>query len=817
MKNYVSGWINIMLINSVEIINFKIYQNAKFNFQNAKVILLTGDNGFGKTTVLDAIEWCLSGNMGSVKVGYEKRHTKQTERNRKENYEGIIKNRYATKNDLITVKVEMEYNGNNVFVIREQKDDTIYGNSAVKITNSNGEKIQDDELDNILKYLSNSFYQSFVCDSDKTMRFYDKSRQELRDTMADFLEPNEQAEQVVHLLEEELKYFDGDLKNKLEQYKKDNDRKIERNEKIIESIQDTDISFIKYPQKKIFETEIVEVDNLEEEEILQQLKEIGNIVVAKGKKIAITLKEQLQLAQDIEELNKLKSNCLLNKELFQSAIEKKYFDIETKEKIMSNIAVIKKKKRHYEKIFKSGEFEREAHELCQDKSQLKILEVLYELKVNIDALSSDIKVKEEGNELLQAMTDLVAEKRAFIQYRKEGNEKCPLCGGTDGFVNSKEEKLCSEAQAYIDKTNSNLGNLKVELHEKEKCYQKGRLQFQNLLLSDIEYELKTHIDTKEECDKTIELLQGDYDVLIKYQIVLEENYLDSIDNVIFKKKSNCLQDEEINKLKQDLMQLFSIVEYKDCVNCTKEELERFLLTVTENNTRYDEENSTITILNQKKLVLKNIQYNKKLTSCNKWIKEYQKRKKCIERFQQENDARIKKCRKIKNDLQSTMNEFANEQLESVGEGLYSIFQKLVKHTNIEKFQYESAKTVSRSAGAVFMDTSGKNIFNILSHGQLSVFMLSYFIANMFHLKEKVDFQVYFMDDLTNYMDDMNELAFVDFLKYQLSEENGVMEQLFFTTCNKDLEALMIHKFKNFDIACENIKFESTGKYTATYY
>ena len=128
--------------------------------------------------------------------------------------------------------------------------------------------------------------------------------------------------------------------------------------------------------------------------------------------------------------------------------------------------------------------------------------------------------------------------------------------------------------------------------------------------------------------------------------------------------------------------------------------------------RYDEENSTIAVLNRKKLALKNIQSNKKLTKCNKWIREYQRREKCIEKFQQENANRISKCRDIKNQLQSAINEFANEQLESVGEGLYSIFQKLVKHTNIEKFQYESAKTVSRSAGAVFKDTSGKNIFNI---------------------------------------------------------------------------------------------------------
>lgn len=217
-----------MIINKVEISNFKIYRNQTFVFDGAKVILLTGDNGFGKTTVLDAIEWCLSGSMGRVKTGYENRHSRQTERNRRENYEGIIKNKYAKKEEWVAVRLEVRYKGRNLFITRNQKEDTIYARSMVKITDINDELVHDDELEAVLKYLSYSFYQSFVCDSDKTTRFFDKSRQDLREMMSDFIEPNEQAKQVVELLEQEKKYLSEDLKNKLEMYKEKNEQKIKK-------------------------------------------------------------------------------------------------------------------------------------------------------------------------------------------------------------------------------------------------------------------------------------------------------------------------------------------------------------------------------------------------------------------------------------------------------------------------------------------------------------------------------------------------------------------------------------------------------------
>ena len=61
-KNYKKGWSDIKkyFINKLYIKNFKCFDNSKFyEFafkQDANLIILSGPNGFGKTTFFDAIE-----------------------------------------------------------------------------------------------------------------------------------------------------------------------------------------------------------------------------------------------------------------------------------------------------------------------------------------------------------------------------------------------------------------------------------------------------------------------------------------------------------------------------------------------------------------------------------------------------------------------------------------------------------------------------------------------------------------------------------------------------------------------------------------
>ena len=70
-----------MIIQTVKISNFRgIRETKDFTFYGKPFVLLSAPNGLGKTTLIDAIEWCFTGNIGRLKAAYDSRSTNFDER-----------------------------------------------------------------------------------------------------------------------------------------------------------------------------------------------------------------------------------------------------------------------------------------------------------------------------------------------------------------------------------------------------------------------------------------------------------------------------------------------------------------------------------------------------------------------------------------------------------------------------------------------------------------------------------------------------------------------------------------------------------------
>ena len=54
-------------------------------------------------------------------------------------------------------------------------------------------------------------------------------------------------------------------------------------------------------------------------------------------------------------------------------------------------------------------------------------------------------------------------------------------------------------------------------------------------------------------------------------------------------------------------------------------------------------------------------------------------------------------------------------------------------------------------------------------------------------------KVFFIDDLTACMDDVNMLAFLDLMKYLLLAKDGTMDQIFFASCDERICKLLHYK------------------------
>jgi DNA repair exonuclease SbcCD ATPase subunit len=51
----------------LQLINFRRYDDKKFLFEEG-ITRLSGESGIGKTTIFEAIEWCLYGKLRGVKT-----------------------------------------------------------------------------------------------------------------------------------------------------------------------------------------------------------------------------------------------------------------------------------------------------------------------------------------------------------------------------------------------------------------------------------------------------------------------------------------------------------------------------------------------------------------------------------------------------------------------------------------------------------------------------------------------------------------------------------------------------------------------------
>ncbi|NBJ80516.1 hypothetical protein D5274_00710 [bacterium 1XD42-94] len=105
---------------------------------------------------------------------------------------------------------------------------------------------------------------------------------------------------------------------------------------------------------------------------------------------------------------------------------------------------------------------------------------------------------------------------------------------------------------------------------------------------------------------------------------------------------------------------------------------------------------------------------------------------------------------------------------------------------------EGINIVQENEGISLVDEKGKKIVNVLSNGQISVFMLAHFFAGINARNDRENMKVFFINDLTACMDDVNMLTFMDLLKYQMTSKL-TMEQLFFITCDNHISKLLKYK------------------------
>ncbi|MDA3732445.1 AAA family ATPase [Niameybacter massiliensis] len=808
----------MMRINKVKIENFKTYkEKVEFDFRDSKFILISGPNGYGKTTIIEAIEWGITGRIRRIENNFNERNTTKTERNRQENNAGIIKNRTCSSEEYIKVELEIDINGQVIHIIRKQKDDKLDIESELEIS---GELSEENRQELIKLIKEDSFYQYHVCDTQKAYRFMNMKREDVKNQFDDFLKNREKENTIIEVLECAQKW-NIDLIDQEKGKLISEDQLKQKNSKL-QALKGANSEEKNYPLKKIFIDEKVDLISEPMEVLMQQKKSLKEVGYKKLSNSLNTLKYNNILKHKIILFETLLSKYNENREVTNKAIELKLYNNEC-------IDILSQEIRQLQEFTSSLTCEN----LVNKREELKTLltnisvrifeenqiEIVSNLKQEILNVEEIIKDKQAGNNIIKVLSDIVGEKQSLILFQKEG-DRCPVCG-KEGFSSIEYDDITKEAEVYLRKARSDIGTLKLKLKAKQEEYNKLLLELkeeakQNLNKKIEEKEIKLkefeeiYNNTKEVFDLCKQLGIDYVSSIIDDAILLE--YQNSI-------KSQIISSEHEKKIQEEVCNYLNLlgleeIELVDNMNYQNSLVK--LNSYIETAKYYEQLDFEFELFREKWIVLEKICKNKEIIDLeNEIIKTVKENESINSRILELTTQNTQIKNKI-DIIRSKLSVLEAEELHSVGEYLYKIFYKIIKHTSIGEFKIvrDRAKV---NAGTTIQDDKNVNILNILSEGQLSTFMIALFLGNAFRRTNETVFKTYFLDDITNSMDDMNVLSLVEIIKYQLNIEEGVFNQFFFSTCDNSLEKMFIHKMNSFGIEWQNIKFKRDTHGVINYY
>lgn len=792
-----------MIIQTIKISNFRgIRETKEFKFYGKPFILLSAPNGLGKTTLIDAIEWCLTGTIGRLKMAYDSRSTNNDER--KKNLKGILKNKNAKSNDEVCVILRIA-DGNGLKEIkRTQKEDELNEKSSTLWIDD-----QEDITRSVLKkFVGNNFYNFHFCDVQKSIGMQSKKRKELPELFSDFISDYSKELNVADNLEifadDAKRYFD-DLENE-----KVSDKEIalmrEQLEKYIGA------SAIKeYPNIQIYETENLEVKSLDEKGLKHQLQQIYECGYVQAKEILIELVADSNARENIKLLEKIDNTLTEKRTQVERAVKEglhigneKILSCEQNIKDISEIKLTDKNIWSYStKLlgFGHNDFTEEIYRTAKKEIE-GIEEKIHNLETEVNTLS-------KGSKILDLFSDMIAKRDGLEKYREEilsetGQAKCPVCGAVQ-FGQIKTEEILHEASEYVNQHSTLLEQKKIEqnqLKEHLNLLYERLLNTCNQILAD---KIRQYETEKEQLILLQNSTKDFFDVEKKLESFDSGKYTiekllseGSVSNILRDLQKGLFSNDIIMQKQMEYKKILELLEYKMQENETENATIQRIGELVKNAPKVT--NFDYSLLVQKINSINSFIGNQEYLAIQNNIDTALKKNENIVQQQKDLETLQVKANKQAKIIHELVERLRKDEYNRVGPNLYKFYKKLSRINTIENIQIRPD-----DENLSLEDESGSNVVNILSNGQLSVFMLAYFFAGIVSRSNNEPCKIYFIDDLTACMDDVNMLAFLDLMKYQLLAKNETIEQLFFASCDERICRLLQYKLDGCGIEYQELQ------------
>jgi len=565
-----------MRLVSLTMHNFRKFKDAEINFPEG-IIGLVGNNGAGKSTIIEAIGWAIYGNRAA-----------RTSKDQ-------IKRQGASRSDDCWVKLVFEMEGNVYEVFR-----IISGNSTDARVKVNG-LITASSTQGATQFLEkklgmdyDSFYTSIVAKQQELNALSDKSPSERKRSMLRMLK--------IDVLEEAIKRVREDRRNKekilehLEKTLKDIDemeKSKKENEEMLEEL---------FRKKNELKKEIA---NLETK--LREMEEKRRIEKEKAEKFK-NLEERKKL---LEERRRNKENLLERKLEEKKEIEKKIAEYEEIKKYADEYENVNKRKEEMEGLkqlyYERNNLQKQIESLEKEIEEIngfilalqKDLEGEKEIEIEFGRIEKEIEEMEENiKNMEKSLEEKKAEKKFIMEKRLDVENKlnkikelgpesnCPTCGR---LLGEKYEEIVAEFEEKIRKFNeeaikiekemesikANVGELKLKKEE----MQKRRKELENKLMNyrlvkerinNFQERKKEKEDKKKECTKRIMEI-GE----VEFGEEEYENIVQKLKELLPLKNKVMILENEIRKLpslEKDLKEIQNEIDFinKEIQQCISE-------------------------------------------------------------------------------------------------------------------------------------------------------------------------------------------------------------------------------------------------------
>lgn len=795
-----------MRIRRIEIDNFRAYgsdENKPFilNIENKPIVVVYGNNGLGKSSLYDAIEWGITGKI-------ERYDKKSSEKN---DYL-ILKNHFTERKKGY---VEIEFD-NNFKIKREIKksgksdyNEGILCNNLDKndiLNNLVSDEVEkkNDYLDNfnVSHLLSQELLNSFIREKK------DSERYGIFLTLYGLNVINNQKELIDKKIKEEL---------------------IENRKQIEKSYNNVREKISNEKNKLIFGEDIEEILFLENQ--LKDLFPYIDINSAELKKLNIKLLSEknkdlvvLKKAENTKEILKKEKNYnSINVELLN--LKKEIEQMKDKIKKIEKYKLIKEIEKNmieykeYLKLFdQKNESEKEQvatnflykkiSELKEDKAILnyyreiekEMVEKYLTNEQEIEKYREEIKKEKEVIDKIGEIIDkfLIASIDVLTNLN---NENCPLCGNEEidkesiiGRLNGDLEK---QSNPTIIQYQNNIDNNSKKIQE----IQNNNKNIINNLKIKRENDIKNILDKKKRIERYFENLQ-----LLK---IINDKVNEDLEKLNIKFEEYNLEKEKLEKEIQIENNLEAAEEIKGNISSYQERVETLDTEELKEYNKIKQQNINIIELEKEIEVLSNkdVNYDNQLKNISKLINLYENNEilKVIEKLKIEKeifksdlenvDKMIEDLKELKKYIDDTILRKVNNKSEEYENKIQYLYKILSPHRNFNglKIRIDSkGGNLNNTLRIEVFDEENMSLMNnpayLFSSAQINTLAIAIFLTfSLDNNWSKLD--TILLDDPIQNMDDINVYNFTDIIR-RISEK----KQIIISTHDDRIKDFMITKF-----------------------